>query len=121
MVPSLFSCATAPAASEIDVATGWNGQARQVLEKHWDNFITESDFIWMAGVGINTVRLPLGYWHIGTGEQEWNTGTLYETVRAQYVGAWPRVLRAVSLAEKYGIGVLIDLHAAPGSQNGMFM
>jgi glucan 1,3-beta-glucosidase len=39
-------------------------------------------------------------------------------VRDQYVGAWPRVLRAVSLAEKYGIGVLIDLHGAPGSQNG---
>jgi len=118
MVPSLFSCAAAPAISEYDVATGWNGQAKQVLEKHWDTFITETDFAWLASLGINTVRLPLGYWHIGTGEQEWTTGTLYESVRDNYVGAWPRVLRAISMAEKYGIGVLVDLHGAPGSQNG---
>lgn len=118
MVPSLFGCASSPAAVEFDVATGWNGQAKAVLENHWDTFITESDFEWLASVGINTVRLPLGYWHIGTGDRDWMQDTMYASVKDQYDGAWPRVLRSISWAEKYGLGVLVDLHGAPGSQNG---
>jgi hypothetical protein len=121
MVPSLFRCAAAPAVSEHDVAAGWSGQARALLEKHWDTFITEDDFAWLASIGINTVRLPLGYWHIGPNEQKqnWMTGTLYEDVADVYAGAWPRVLRAINWAARYDIGVLIDLHGAPGSQNGL--
>ncbi len=118
MVPSLFNCASAPGISEYDVAAGWNGDSKSVLERHWDSFVTESDFEWLAGMGINTVRLPLGYWHIGTGETDWVMGTMYEGVRNNYSGAWPRVLRAVNWAAKHGIGILIDLHGAPGSQNG---
>jgi aryl-phospho-beta-D-glucosidase BglC (GH1 family) len=73
----------------------------------------------MASVGINTVRLPLGYWHIGTGgDRDWMQDTMYAAVQDQYEGAWPRVLQSISWAAKYGIGVLIDLHGAPGSQNG---
>ncbi|KAG8805200.1 Glucan 1,3-beta-glucosidase 3, partial [Serendipita sp. 401] len=45
-------------------------------------------------------------------------GTPYEDVRQNYIGAWPRVLRAVEWAARHGIGILIDLHGAPGSQNG---
>lgn len=120
MVPSLFKCAASPAISEYDVASGWGGQAKSVLEKHWDSFITEADFAWLASVGINTVRLPLGYWHIGPEEEKgtWMAETLYESVVGVYVGAWPRVLRAINWAARYNIGVLIDLHGAPGSQNG---
>lgn len=121
MVPSLFNCASAPGISEYDVATGWNGDSKSVLERHWDSFITESDFKWLSGLGINTVRLPLGYWHIGTGETDWVKGTMYEGVRDSYSGAWPRVLRVVNWAAKHGIGVLIDLHGAPGSQNGWYL
>ncbi|KAG8817480.1 Glucan 1,3-beta-glucosidase 3, partial [Serendipita sp. 411] len=59
MAPSLFTCASGPAISELDVAKGWNGQSKAVLERHWDTFITEDDFAWLAGIGINTLRLPL--------------------------------------------------------------
>ena len=119
MVPSLFSCASDPAISEYDVASGWNGQAKAALERHWDSFITEDDFAWLSGIGINTVRLPIGYWHVGTDQDEWNMGTAYEPLRTHYAGAWPRILRAVNWASKHNIGVLVDLHAAPGSQNGL--
>lgn len=37
-----------------------------------------------------------------------------------YSGLWPRIMRAINDAAKYNIGVLIDLHGAPGSQNGLF-
>jgi aryl-phospho-beta-D-glucosidase BglC (GH1 family) len=33
--------------------------AREILEKHWDTFITESDFEYIASKGINTVRIPV--------------------------------------------------------------
>jgi len=115
MVPSLFTCAAQPAVSELDVANGWGGSARALLERHWDMWITEKDFQWMASIGVNTVRLPLGYWHLPT---EHTTGTAYESVGHIYEGAWPRVIRTVSMAADHGIGVLIDLHGAPGSQNG---
>lgn len=32
--------------------------------------------------------------------------------------AWPYVLKAISWARKYNLFVIIDLHGAPGSQNG---
>jgi len=39
-------------------------------------------------------------------------------VAAAYVNSWARVVRAINWAEKYGLGILVDLHGAPGSQNG---
>ena len=45
-------------------------------------------------------------------------GTVFESVSGAYVNAWPRVVRAINWAEKYGLGILVDLHGAPGSQNG---
>ena len=62
MVPSLFKCAAGNKQAEYDIASGWGGvdSARQVLERHWDEWITESDFAYLASIGINTVRLPIG-------------------------------------------------------------
>ena len=117
MVPSLFTCAAGPQQAELDVAQGWGGveEARQVLELHWDQWITESDFEYLASVGINTVRLPIGFWSLGP---IYCQGTVFEPVASVYTNAWARVLRAISWAAKYGLGVLVDLHGAPGSQNG---
>lgn len=42
---------------------------------------------------------------------------MFESVSAAYVNSWPRVVRAINWAEKYGLGILVDLHGAPGSQN----
>jgi glucan 1,3-beta-glucosidase len=53
MNPSLFSCASGNKQAELDVASGWAGvdNARQVLERHWDEWITESDFAYLASIG----------------------------------------------------------------------
>lgn len=117
MNPSLFSCAAGPKAAELDVANGWENpkSARAVLEKHWDTWITEDDFAWLQRIGINTVRIPIGYWSLGA---SYCQGTPFEQVSSVYERSWPRVLRAISWASKHNIGVLIDLHGAPGSQNG---
>ncbi|KAG8895336.1 Glucan 1,3-beta-glucosidase 3 [Tulasnella sp. 403] len=117
MVPSVFECADGPQQAEIDIAKGWGGvsKARAVLEKHWDTFITEDDFAYLQKIGINNVRLPIGFWSLGP---DWTKNSVFEKVGDVYQNSWPRVLRTIGLAGKYGIGVLIDLHGAYGSQNG---
>lgn len=51
MTPSLFSCASEPRQAEYDVATGWNGQAAHLMARHWDDWIKEEDFQWLASIG----------------------------------------------------------------------
>lgn len=37
-------------------------KADQVFRKHWETFITAADFDEMRSYGLNTVRIPVGYW-----------------------------------------------------------
>lgn len=117
MTPSLFTCASGPQSAELDIATGWGNTtgARAVLEYHWDTFIKQSDFENLASIGINTVRLPIGYWSLGP---NYCKGTPFEPVADVYTNSWSRIMRAINWAGETGIGVLVDLHGAVGSQNG---
>ncbi len=117
MTPSLFTCASDNQLSEVDIAHGWQSVegARAVLERHWDTFITEDDFSYLSSIGINTVRLPIGYWNLGP---EFCQNTPFEDVAEVYRDSWPRIIRTINYAASHGIGVLVDLHGAPGSQNG---
>ncbi|KAG9073984.1 Glucan 1,3-beta-glucosidase 3, partial [Ceratobasidium sp. 370] len=117
MNPSLFECASGAKSAELDVASGWGNptSARSVLERHWDTWITEDDFAWLEKIGVNTVRLPIGYWSLGP---QYCQGTPFEEVASVYERSWPRVLKAIDWAAKHNIGVLVDLHGAVGSQNG---
>ncbi|KIJ22034.1 glucan 1,3-beta-glucosidase [Paxillus involutus ATCC 200175] len=81
--------------------------ALSVLQNHWNTWITASDFAAIAAAGLNHVRLPIGYWafEVGPGEP--------------YIqGQLPYLQQAVQWASEYGLKVIIDLHGAPGSQNG---
>jgi glucan 1,3-beta-glucosidase len=74
------------------------------IRKHRDNFITKEDFYWLADHGIESLRLPVGYWVFGD--------------ETPYIGAIEYVDKAFAWAEQAGLKILLDLHAAPGSQNG---
>ncbi|TRM70447.1 glycoside hydrolase superfamily [Schizophyllum amplum] len=117
MTPSLFTCANGTQLSELDIAQGWNStdNARALLERHWDTFITATDFQYLASIGINTVRLPIGYWSLGPA---FTSGTPFQSVSDVYANSWQRVVRAINLAGEAGLGVLVDMHGAVGSQNG---
>lgn len=117
MTPGPYECAAGSKGAEIDIAHGWGGisGARAVLEKHWDTFIKEDDLKYLAGIGINTVRLPIGFFHLGP---DFTKGTPFESVGDVYKDSWPRIVRLINQAAKYKIGVLVDLHGAAGSQNG---
>jgi glucan 1,3-beta-glucosidase len=79
--------------------------ATERLKRHRDTWITADDFKWIADRGLNAVRLPVGY-GILEDNPPFITGT--ETLN-----------RAFAQAKANGLGVLLDLHGAPGSQNGM--
>ncbi|KAG6919916.1 hypothetical protein DXG01_013265 [Tephrocybe rancida] len=117
MTPSLLKCASGKKLSELDIASGWGSKkfARSLLEHHWDTFITKSDFKYLASIGINTVRLPVGYWNLGPA---FCKDTPFAEVAEVYENCWPRIKRAVIEAGECGLGVLVDLHGAVGSQNG---
>lgn len=123
LTPSLFEKAHEPKGSEHDVVSALKTEdARKLLENHWDHFIDEGDFQWMASHGINSIRLPIGYFHILAGFPDESvrsilSGTDYSKYAAVYEGAWSRIVRAIETARKYNIGVLVDLHSAPGCQN----
>jgi aryl-phospho-beta-D-glucosidase BglC (GH1 family) len=117
MVSSIFECASGKQISELDVASGWGSTtaARAVLERHWDTFVNHSDFQYLASIGINTVRLPIGYWSLGP---SFCHNTPFAAVADVYRNSWPRIVRTINMAGESGIGVLVDLHGAVGSQNG---
>ena len=65
--------------------------------------VKADDFKWLAAHGINAVRFPVGY---GVAEENPPFITATETLE------W-----AFRTAGSNGIGVLLDLHGVPGSQN----
>jgi aryl-phospho-beta-D-glucosidase BglC (GH1 family) len=85
-------------------------QAREALEDHWSHYINEKDFELLASVGINAVRIPIGYFTLGP---EFATGCFKKYSRV-YRSAWYYFLKLVKMAGDYNIGVLVDLHGAPG-------
>ncbi|KAH9838253.1 glycoside hydrolase [Rhodofomes roseus] len=89
--------------------------ASSALEQHWDTWITEDDFKAIKAAGLNHVRIPVGYWSVPITSAD----TSYSTDASPYVtGAWPYLLRALNWANENSVHVILDLHGAPGSQNG---
>ena len=78
------------------------------LEAHWDTWVTESDVASLAGAGITHVRVPLGHWITCDIEED-----------EPYVcGEWKYLVRAAGWCRDHGVAIWLDLHTAPGSQNG---
>lgn len=74
------------------------------LEEHRQTFISEEDFKWLAKNGINALRIPLPHWLFGNVEP--------------YVGAASFLDQAMEWSLKNNLKVILDIHTAPGSQNG---
>ncbi|RIB13668.1 Glycoside Hydrolase Family 5 protein [Gigaspora rosea] len=82
-------------------------EAEKQLNDHWSSWVTEHDIKKLASYGLNCLRIPVGYW------------TFEKKPSEPFVmGGFKYLLEAVRWAKKYGLKVIIDLHGAPGSQNG---
>jgi len=97
--PSLFENTDA-----LDEFTLVKNIPKEKIEEHYKTFITEEDFKFLSEQGLEVLRIPVGYWIFGD---------------------FPPFLKnieyldfAFNMSEKYNLKILVDLHAAPGSQNG---
>ncbi|CAN1216284.1 Probable glucan 1,3-beta-glucosidase A [Linum perenne] len=95
---------------DYQLAKGYgHNQAKEVLQKHRNTFITVEDFKFLYRHGINTVRIPVGWWVAFDPDPP-----------DPFIGGSLEALdNAFTWAQAYDIRCIIDLHAAPGSQNGM--
>ncbi|KAL0485408.1 glucan 1,3-beta-glucosidase [Acrasis kona] len=95
-------------------------KASTVFNNHWATWVVESDFANMSAAGVNTIRIPVGWWQIYDNFGGAGNATLkYNITQKNYaVGSLKYLDLAFQWAEKYGIGVHLCMHAAPGSQNG---
>ncbi|XP_029119355.1 probable glucan 1,3-beta-glucosidase A [Elaeis guineensis] len=94
---------------EYQVTNGYGpDMAPQVMKEHWSSFIVEDDFGFISQKGLNAVRIPVGWWIASDPNPP-----------KPFVGGSLQALdNAFTWAGKYNIKVIVDLHAAPGSQNG---
>ncbi|MBP9758363.1 cellulase family glycosylhydrolase [Candidatus Dojkabacteria bacterium] len=99
ITPSLFEGTTAQ-----DELNLHKVQFKDKIINHYQSFITEDDFRFLSENSINTLRIPVGYWLFG------DYPPFIENIN--YLDF------AFKYANKYNLNILIDLHAAPGSQNG---
>ncbi|MCB2145468.1 MAG: glycoside hydrolase family 5 protein [Deltaproteobacteria bacterium] len=114
MTPSLFE--RLAATDETTWCAELGSEAPTRLRSHWERFITREDFAWLADVGINAVRIPLGHWIFGP---PYPYHPKYGADPHPFVEGGVEVLdRALGWAEAVGLRVILDLHAAPGCQNG---
>lgn len=72
-----------------------------------NSFITEGDFKFLKEIGATVVRIPFNYRHF---ESDMRPGEYDDR-------AFAHLDRAIQLGRKYGIYLILDLHAAPGWQS----
>jgi glucan 1,3-beta-glucosidase len=101
MTPELFAGTTAKDEYHLLLE---RGPDTSWLTHHRDTFVTKDDFVWIRDHGIDTVRLPVGHWTYNAPHP--------------YVPCDTYVDQAFEWAQEVGLKVLIDVHAAPGCQNG---
>lgn len=111
ITPSLFSKFT----THDNVVDEWTlceklgpTTAKSTLEQHYSSWVKESTFADIQAAGFDHVRIPFSYWAVITYDGD------------PYVGnvSWRYLLRGIEWARKYGLRINLDLHGAPGSQNG---
>ncbi|KAF9529005.1 glycoside hydrolase family 5 protein [Crepidotus variabilis] len=100
--------------SEFALAQAYPDTVDATLKKHWQTWFSQSDVNAIKAAGINTVRIPLGYWII---EPLVNRKTEFYAR-----GGIVELVRGLSQLKAAGIKVILDHHALPGvaSPNQMF-
>ncbi|KAL2641630.1 hypothetical protein R1flu_009217 [Riccia fluitans] len=83
-------------------------RANAAFKKHWSTWITKADITEIASYGLNTVRIPLGFW------------MKEDLVRSDEhfpKGGFPYLEQVCKWARDAGLYIILDLHAGPGGQD----
>ncbi|PSK37325.1 hypothetical protein B9Z65_2067 [Elsinoe australis] len=78
------------------------------FDRFLHHFFTEQDAAFFASLGLNLLRIPFNYRHF---EDDMNPRVLKQS-------GFKHLDRIVDLCAKHGIYTILDLHTAPGGQNG---
>lgn len=82
--------------------------ANSAFQSHWSSWITKDDITQMQSYGLNTIRIPVGYWLrediVYSDSEHFPQGGL------SYLG------QVCGWAADAGFYIIIDLHGAPGAQ-----
>jgi len=109
MKPALFDASPVaiPKHCETSFVTH-HPEAAKALEEHWKTWIVPEDIRWLKARGINLVRIPIPWW------------LFPDRFPAPYPYVSPLLYldRALDFIAAEGMQVMLDLHTAPGSQNG---
>ena len=100
ITPSLFDAVGGAAVDEWSYCSALGkDEAYSRLSDHWGSFIKADDFGAIAALGLNHVRIPIGYWSIIPIDGE------------PFVqGAYEKLGEALDWAADAGLKVMIDLH-----------
>ncbi|VUC28469.1 unnamed protein product [Clonostachys rosea] len=77
------------------------------FQSHWDEWITTTDLDEMKSYGLNTVRIPLGYWL---------KEDLVDKSEHFPKGGIDKLTSFVGAASDRGFYIILDFHGAPGAQ-----
>ena len=83
----------------------------EIVKNFEDNFIIEEDIAQIEKLGFNCVRVPFWYRNFMTEDLQWFAENHDDNKGFQKLD-W-----LISICEKYGIYVMLDLHGAPGGQS----
>ncbi|MCJ1475088.1 hypothetical protein MMC13_003748 [Lambiella insularis] len=75
---------------------------------HWSRWITDTDLAEMQSYGLNTIRIPVGYWIF--------EGLVYQDSEHFPQGGLQYLENLCASATARGMYIIIDLHGAPGAQ-----
>ncbi|KAK7686302.1 hypothetical protein QCA50_010526 [Cerrena zonata] len=95
-------------ASEFAFAQAYPKTVDGIFDKHWSTWFTQDDINQLKENGINTVRIPLGYW-------------IVEPLVDRKTEFFPRggikqLKRGLQQLRDAGIAAILDHHALPGVQ-----
>ncbi|KAJ7272648.1 glycoside hydrolase family 5 protein [Mycena haematopus] len=102
---SCSDCSTC-IATEFAFAKAYPDTVDKIFNGHWSSWFNQTDVNALAAAGINTVRIPLGYWIIEA---------LVDRRTEFYPrGGLAQLRRGLQQLNKAGIVAILDHHALPG-------
>ncbi|RMZ90711.1 hypothetical protein DV736_g2045, partial [Chaetothyriales sp. CBS 134916] len=101
-----MGCAKQPDEWSCVQALGQNA-ADSAFATHWDTWVTQEDINEIASYGLNTVRVPVGFW---IKEDLIQDGEFYPRGGLQYLD------RLMGWCSDAGLYIILDLHASAGVQ-----
>ncbi|KAE8538276.1 hypothetical protein D1P53_005618 [Cryptococcus gattii VGV] len=78
------------------------------IRNHWNTWFSYTELQNVAAVGLNTIRIQIGFWSVKP----------LENGEPYLVGAYDYLKLAVTWASSLNLKVMVDVHGCPGGQNG---